>query len=40
VWNIVTEGAGYQRQRRWAEAHGGDLRQVVLESTRMLRSDT
>jgi carboxylate-amine ligase len=24
VWNIVTEGAGYQRQRRWAEAHGSD----------------
>ncbi|MGO1319954.1 MAG: glutamate--cysteine ligase [Galactobacter sp.] len=40
VWSIVTEGAGYQRQRRWADAHGGDLRQVVLESTRLLRSDT
>ncbi|MGO3152474.1 MAG: glutamate--cysteine ligase [Galactobacter sp.] len=40
VWSIVTEGAGYQRQRRWAEANGGDLHQVVLESTRLLRSDT
>jgi carboxylate-amine ligase len=40
VWRIVTEGAGYQRQRRWAEEYDGDLRQVVLESTRLLRSDT
>jgi carboxylate-amine ligase len=40
VWKIVTEGAGYQRQRRCAEANGGDLREVVLANTRQLRSDT
>lgn len=38
VWDIVSEGAGYQRQRQAADRHGGDLRQVVLETTRRLRA--
>jgi len=37
VWDIVTGGAGYQRQRATAGQHGGDLREVVLENTRRLR---
>lgn len=37
VWDIVTEGAGYQRQCATAATHDGDLRHVVLENTRRLR---
>lgn len=37
VWGIVTGGAGYQKQRAVAAAHGGDLREVVLQNTRRLR---
>lgn len=37
VEGIVRRGAGYQRQRRTAEAHGGDLRAVVLEEARLMR---
>ncbi|WP_307004710.1 glutamate--cysteine ligase [Sinomonas atrocyanea] len=37
IEGIITRGAGYQRQRRVAEAHGGDLRAVVLEEARLMR---
>lgn len=37
VWRIVTDGAGYQRQRAVAGAHEGDLQEVVLANTRRLR---
>lgn len=37
VWGIVTQGAGYQRQRAVAAQHDGDLREVVLQNTRRLR---
>ncbi|MEN2745411.1 glutamate--cysteine ligase [Sinomonas halotolerans] len=37
VEEIIRRGAGYQRQRRVAEAHGGDLRAVVLEEARLMR---
>lgn len=39
VWRIITEGAGYQRQRAVAAAHDGDLREVVLQNTRRLRME-
>jgi carboxylate-amine ligase len=37
VEGIVRRGAGYQRQRRVAEANGGNLRAVVLEEARLMR---
>lgn len=37
VEGIIRRGAGYQRQRRVAEAHGGELRAVVLEEARLMR---
>ncbi|KNC16352.1 carboxylate--amine ligase [Arthrobacter sp. RIT-PI-e] len=37
---IMERGAGYQRQRRIAEEHGGDLRAVVLDVVRQLRTGT
>ncbi|WP_136611954.1 glutamate--cysteine ligase [Sinomonas albida] len=37
VEGILRRGAGYQRQRRVAEMHGGDLRAVVLEEARLMR---
>ena len=38
VEDIVRRGAGYQQQRRVAEAHGGDLRAVVDDLIRRLRN--
>lgn len=37
VLKIVERGAGYQRQRRVAAAHGGDLRAVVLDLVKQMR---
>jgi len=37
VENIIQRGAGYQRQRRVAAEHGGDLRAVVLDLVRQMR---
>jgi carboxylate-amine ligase len=37
VEGIIRRGAGYQRQRRAAEANGGNLRAVVLEEARLMR---
>ncbi|WP_415856680.1 glutamate--cysteine ligase [Sinomonas sp. G460-2] len=37
IEGILRRGAGYQRQRRTAERHGGDLRAVVLEEARLMR---
>ena len=37
VEGIIRRGAGYQRQRRVAETHGGDLRAVVLEEAKLMR---
>ncbi|MBL0704730.1 glutamate--cysteine ligase [Sinomonas cellulolyticus] len=37
IEGIMRRGAGYQRQRRVAEANGGDLRAVVLEEARLMR---
>jgi carboxylate-amine ligase len=37
---IVRRGAGYQRQRRIAEENDGDLRAVVLDLVRQLRTGT
>ncbi|NLS09107.1 glutamate--cysteine ligase [Nesterenkonia sp. MY13] len=34
---MMDKGAGYQRQRKVAETHDGDLRQVVLDSAAMTR---
>jgi hypothetical protein len=37
VEKIIERGAGYQRQRRVAAAHGGDLRAVVLDLVEQMR---
>ncbi|MEA5453359.1 glutamate--cysteine ligase [Sinomonas sp. JGH33] len=37
IEGILRRGAGYQRQRRIAEEHAGDLRAVVLEEARLMR---
>jgi carboxylate-amine ligase len=37
VLKIIERGAGYQRQRRVAEEHGGDLRAVVLDLVQQMR---
>lgn len=37
VENIIERGAGYQRQRRVAAEHGGDLRAVVLDLVKQMR---
>ncbi|KQN95054.1 glutamate--cysteine ligase [Arthrobacter sp. Leaf69] len=37
VLKIVERGAGYQRQRRVAAEHGGDLRAVVLDLVKQMR---
>ncbi|NUP73839.1 MAG: glutamate--cysteine ligase [Sinomonas sp.] len=37
IEGILRRGAGYQRQRRTAEQHAGDLRAVVLEEARLMR---
>ncbi|MEO5992205.1 MAG: glutamate--cysteine ligase [Arthrobacter sp.] len=37
VLKIVERGAGYQRQRRVAAEHGGDLRAVVLDLVQQMR---
>lgn len=37
VLKIVDRGAGYQRQRRVAAEHGGDLRAVVLDLVKQMR---
>ncbi|WCI08497.1 glutamate--cysteine ligase [Arthrobacter sp. OVS8] len=37
VLKIVERGAGYQRQRRVAAEHGGDLRAVVLDLVKRMR---
>ncbi|WP_433876955.1 glutamate--cysteine ligase [Sinomonas atrocyanea] len=37
IEGIIRRGAGYQRQRRVAADHGGDLRAVVLEEARLMR---
>ena len=34
---IIERGAGYQRQRRVAAEHGGDLRAVVLDLVQQMR---
>ncbi|MGW9403180.1 glutamate--cysteine ligase [Arthrobacter sp. NPDC055585] len=39
VAGIIERGAGYQRQRRVAEANGGDLRAVVHDGVRQLRGE-
>ena len=40
VEGILRDGAGYQRQRRVAAAHDGDLRAVVLDMVQQLRADS
>ena len=37
VLTIIERGAGYQRQRRVAAQHGGDLRAVVLDLVKQMR---
>jgi carboxylate-amine ligase len=37
VLKIIERGAGYQRQRRVAAEHGGDLRAVVLDLVKQMR---
>jgi carboxylate-amine ligase len=37
VEKIIERGAGYQRQRRVAAEHGGDLRAVVLDLVKQMR---
>jgi carboxylate-amine ligase len=37
VEKIIARGAGYQRQRRVAAEHGGDLQAVVLDLIRQMR---
>jgi carboxylate-amine ligase len=37
VEKIIARGAGYQRQRRVAAEHGGDLQAVVLDLVRQMR---
>ncbi|HET8878692.1 MAG TPA: glutamate--cysteine ligase [Arthrobacter sp.] len=37
VGKIIDRGAGYQRQRRVAAEHGGDLRAVVLDLVKQMR---
>ncbi|MDR7082257.1 carboxylate-amine ligase [Arthrobacter ginsengisoli] len=37
VLKIIDRGSGYQRQRRVAEEHGGDLRAVVLDLVQQMR---
>jgi carboxylate-amine ligase len=37
VEKIIDRGAGYQRQRRVAAEHGGDLRAVVLDLVKQMR---
>ncbi|MEO3934037.1 glutamate--cysteine ligase [Micrococcaceae bacterium Sec7.4] len=37
VLKIIERGAGYQRQRRVAAEHGGDLRSVVLDLVQQMR---
>jgi carboxylate-amine ligase len=37
VLKIIDRGAGYQRQRRVAAEHGGDLRAVVLDLVQQMR---
>ncbi|MGC8030461.1 hypothetical protein ACP3WD_24770, partial [Salmonella enterica] len=37
VEDMMREGPGYQRQRRVAENHDGDLRQIVLDSSARTR---
>ena len=39
VLKIIERGAGYQRQRRVAAEHGGDLRAVVLDLVQQMRKD-
>lgn len=39
LWSIVDVGASYQRQRRVADANGGDLRAVVASLTAEMRAD-
>jgi carboxylate-amine ligase len=38
VEKIIRRGAGYQRQRRVAEEHGGDLQAVVLDLVKQMRN--
>ncbi|MCO4256724.1 glutamate--cysteine ligase [Pseudarthrobacter cellobiosi] len=38
VEKIIRRGAGYQRQRRVAAAHGGDLQAVVLDLVKQMRN--
>jgi carboxylate-amine ligase len=38
VEKIIRRGAGYQRQRRVAAEHGGDLQAVVLDLVRQMRN--
>lgn len=38
VANIIARGAGYQRQRRIADEHGGDLQAVVLDLVQQMRA--
>jgi carboxylate-amine ligase len=38
VEKIIQRGAGYQRQRRVAAEHGGDLRAVVLDLVKQMRN--
>jgi carboxylate-amine ligase len=38
VEKIISRGAGYQRQRRVAAEHGGDLRAVVLDLVKQMRN--